>query len=373
MITRTVFLVILCLGVSHSAAFAQTTGCNDSAIMSLMGKWTALHGPRPPKQLVTNEQYLQIANRTDAAHAWLLEAYPELVGMYAGRWGRAGVRPAAVAPGLLQYTYRAVPSPYFCSPNAAPDSVLGKRGAPFKPVYLVDAIETRLEVHFNHFGDPDFDFLRQEREMTVDRRQVFHRLRPAGAWKGYELYVTRPNLAEKDGLVLLTRKGMLPYRPITRKQYLDYMIATLQRQYDDTVAAAKGVLQNPDTSRVPEFVEGAQRSLADAARIRDDTTARFQEELKKNAADKTLDSPAIVAGIRKIRFIDDLDVFTTEEKGGQALVTVNPDYFRKDLPPYVPQFIVVHWFLQSGVASANFRKLLEANLPIEKLQAMIDR
>ncbi len=66
-------------------------------------------------------------------------------------------------------------------------------------------------------------------------------------------------------------------------------------------------------------------------------------------------------------------VFTTEEKGGQALVTVNTDYCRKDLPPYVPQFIVVHWFLQPGVASANFIKLLEADIPIEKLQAMVDK
>ena len=79
--------------------------------------------------------------------------------------------------------------------------------------------------------------------------------------------------------------------------------------------------------------------------MRDERTAPYQEELKKNAADKTLDSPAIVEG-------EGPDIFTTEEKGGQALVTVNPDYFRKDLPPYVPQFMVVHWQLQPGVAAS---------------------
>ena len=54
-------------------------------------------------------------------------------------------------------------------------------------------------------------------------------------------------------------------------------------------------------------------------------------------------------------------------------MTVNPDYFRKDLPAYVPQVIVVHWQLQEGVASRHFGKLVEANLPIEKFLAMIDR
>jgi hypothetical protein len=211
--------------------------------------------------------------------------------------------------------------------------------------------------------------------MTVGGLQVFHRLRPAGTWKGYDLYVTRANLPEPDGLVMLTRKGMLPYRPVTRKQYLDHMLASAQRVYDGTIAEARKILQNPDASRVPEFVEGAQRALADAAKLKDEMSAPFQEALKKHAADGTLGSPAIVAGIEKVRFLDEPEpeIFTTEEKEGQALVTVNPDYFRKDLPPYVPQFIVVHWFLYPGVAAANFRKLLDANFPIEKLQAMIDR
>jgi hypothetical protein len=36
-------------------------------------------------------------------------------------------------------------------------------------------------------------------------------------------------------------------------------------------------------------------------------------------------------------------VFTTEKENGVTLVTENPDYFRKDLPKYVPQFFVLHW------------------------------
>jgi hypothetical protein len=341
MIKRTVLSVVLSLAVSPSALFAQTTVCNDSAIMALRGKWTAPHhAPRPSPQEVTNEQYLQAAKRADAIHPLLLEAYPELVGMQEGRWWHSVRGPSFFVTQLLAYNYIGGLSQYFCAPNASPGSILGKLGAPSKPVYVPEAAETNLIVHFNNFGDPDYGFLRQIQGLTVNGLQVFHRLRPAGTWKGYELYATK---FEMDGLVLLTRKGMLPYRPVTRKQYLEYMIATIQRNY------------------------------ADAASLRDELTARYREELKKNAADKTLDSPAIVAGIGKIRFSEDPDIFTTEEKDGQALVTVNPDYVRKDLPPYMPQFMVVHWQWQVGVASSYFRKMVETNLPIEKFQAMIDR
>jgi len=366
---RTVLLVVLCLASCALPAFAQAPSCNDAAIMSLRGQWIADSAPRPSPKEVTNDQYLQIAMRADAVHPLLLEAYPELVGMREGRWWHSGGGPSGVAQGLLAYNYIGALSQYFCAPNASPDSILGRLGAPARPVYVDRAAETNLIVHFNHFGDSGF--LTALTDITVDGLPVFQRSRPTGVWKDHERYVRESSLAG-DGLVLLTRKGMLPYRPVTRKQYLDHMVAAIQRQYDDTIAAAKAVLANPETSGVPEFAEGARQSIADAAIILA-PIARFQEELKRNAAAKTLDSPAIVAGIGKMNFSEDHDIFATEETGGQALVTMNPDYIRRDLPPYVPQFIVVHWQLQTGVASAHFGKMVEVNLPIEKLQAMIDR
>ncbi|MBP7610520.1 MAG: hypothetical protein KA760_13550 [Steroidobacteraceae bacterium] len=366
---RTILLLALCLGSCNFAAVAQTPACNDAAIMSLKGTWKAFHGTRPSTQLVSQEQYLQVTKRSQAAHALLLEAYPELAGMQEGRWADTRVGPSSFAARLLAYGYDALLTPYFCAPDASPDSVLGKLGAPGKPVYVAQSTDTRLEVLFNNFGDLELDLLRQERGMTVDGLQVFDVLRPTGNWKGHDLYVTRPNLFEKDGLVLLTRKGQLPYRPVTRQQYIEYLVTRLQHQYDDTVVAANSILQNPDTAHVPEFVEGAKQSIADAARIRDEPTARCQEALKKNAADNTLRVPAVV----EVGSESACGVFTSEESGGQALVTVNPDYFRKDLPPYVPQFIVIHWFVQPGVASGHFRQQVEANLPIEKFQAMIDQ
>ena len=377
MIKCTVLLIVLCLGIFRSAALAQTTVCNDSAIMALKGKWIASHGLRPSGEL-SNEQYRQITNRIDAVHPLLLEAYPEPIGMGKGVWSRVGSPSVGLerTTGPYAYTYVARLYEYFCAPNASPDSILGKAGAPFKPVYAGDSTNASLRVHFNHFGG--FSFLMELAGMTVNGFQVFHRLRrPAAAWKGYDVY--RESSDQTEGMVMLTRKGMLPYRPITRKQYLEYMIARMRQLFDDTVAGVKETERKlaaanlPKTPEMEEMLKETKQQVANTAKFRDDTTAVFQQELKKNAAGNTLDSPAVVAGISKTRFIDDLDIFTTEEKGGQALVTVNPDYFRKDLPPYVPQFIVVHWSWNVNVATSYFRKMLETNLAIEKLQAIIDR
>ncbi len=281
--------------------------------------------------------------------------------MQAGRqWRVYGGSPIT---GLLAYSYRGGLSEFFCAPNAEPGSILGKLGAPSKPVYVAESEQTNLQVYFNNVGS----LVEPLPEVTVGGRQVFHRPRSTGTWKGYDRYVTESGPMVSQ--VLLTRKGMALFRPVTRKQYLDYMIATFRSRYDETLASANAILKNPDASRVPEFVEGARRSIADAARVRDEMSAPFREALKKHAADGTLDSPAIVAGMTPLSE----EIFTTEEQGGQTLATVNPEYFRKDLPPYVPQVIVVFWRSLSGVASEHFRKLVEANFPIEKLQGMIDK
>jgi hypothetical protein len=357
-VTRAGILVlVLSCAVARPTLFAQKPVCDDAAVMALRGKWIADSPPRP--QNITVEQYQQAAKRTDAAHLLLLEAYPELVGMREGRWWRTvGGSALDGAPGLLSYYYIGGLSQYFCAPNASPDSILGKLGAPSRPVYVARAAETNLMVHFNQLAG----FLTGRAGMIIGGLRVFERPRAAGTWKGYDLYVREQNLAG-DGMVVVVRKGMLPYRPVTRKQYLEYMIASVERIFDDMVAAEKQALKDPNLSA---FRAEAEQRLADLLKLRNERAVRYRAELKQHAADKTLDVPAIVEG-------EGPDTFSTEEKGGKALVTVNPDYFRKDLPAYVPQVIVVHWQLQEGVASRHFGKLVEANLPIEKFLAMIDR
>jgi hypothetical protein len=57
------------------------------------------------------------------------------------------------------------------------------------------------------------------------------------------------------------------------------------------------------------------------------------------------------------------------------IVTDNPNYFRRDLPKYVPQVFILEWSWSDGKlkCSKDFRNAVEQNFPVEQLQAMIDK
>ena len=101
----------------------------------------------------------------------------------------------------------------------------------------------------------------------------------------------------------------------------------------------------------------------------------YQDELEATTKAGLLDSPAILFG-DIMPVLTQYPIFTTKTAGGKMLVTENPAYIRKDLPKYIPQFIV--YGLNNGPVyyidqSLNPYKLIDDNFPIEKLQAMIDK
>ena len=97
----------------------------------------------------------------------------------------------------------------------------------------------------------------------------------------------------------------------------------------------------------------------------------YRDELEKTTNEGLLDSPAI---IRVFHSPDaQLPIFYNESEGGQMLVTENPKYLKKDLPKYVPQFMVLYWSGAFPPPHSKMAALMLANFPIEKLQAMIDK
>ena len=88
-----------------------------------------------------------------------------------------------------------------------------------------------------------------------------------------------------------------------------------------------------------------------------------------------MDSAAIVKDIVNTSFFESTDIFIPEEKGGKVLLMINPAYFKKDLPKYIPQFMIAR--IQGGesgmISERYFSKMIKENFPFEKLQAMIDK
>ena len=98
---------------------------------------------------------------------------------------------------------------------------------------------------------------------------------------------------------------------------------------------------------------------------------KFQDEFEKTKKDGLLDAPAVVG--TDVLLMNEGPIFLPESQGGIVLTTDNPNYFRKDLPAYIPQLFVLSWMWGTKKWEADFRKTIEEKFPVEKLREMIDK
>jgi hypothetical protein len=205
-------------------------------------------------------------------------------------------------------------------------------------------------------------------EWTIEGRPIKFKMATMGKWKGFELLSSESGAnAALSGsrYVLITRPGMSPYIPVTRKQYLDRAIPFVTKTYDQYIANAEKM---DDKTTGDEYKKGFMKD-------KETILKKYQDALEESTKKKLLDVPAIVFG-PGMELIS--PIFSTEVEDGRMLVTENPNYFRKDLPKYVPQFFILEWSGKDSKKmgenwSYNFRKLIEENFPVDKLQAMIDK
>jgi hypothetical protein len=126
----------------------------------------------------------------------------------------------------------------------------------------------------------------------------------------------------------------------------------------------------PAQFRAPK--EDIDRQEDNNERLKNDALKKLSVELDKTTKNGLLDSPAIIR-IDPL-FTVDGPIFLPEKDGGCLLATENPNYWRKDLPKYVPQFFMVELNWSSNLGwSKNFKNIIEEYFPIEQLKAMIDK
>ena len=199
---------------------------------------------------------------------------------------------------------------------------------------------------------------------TIDGRPIKRKMPVIGKWKGYDIMATNGGhyaSQNNEYYILISRNDMLPYTPVTRKQYLDRAIAYATKFYDKMIASYEKI---PDKT---EREEAKNKNL----KMKNDAVNKLQHELEKTTRDGLLSTPAIVGTDPLV--MNEGPIFLPEKDGGIMLATENPNYFRKDLPAYVPQVFVLSWSWGTKKWETDFRKAIEENFPIEKLQAMIDK
>lgn len=206
-------------------------------------------------------------------------------------------------------------------------------------------------------------------EWTIAGRPVKIKSPAAGKLMGYDIMTSEggPSVLPltTTRMIMITRRGMLPYIPVTRKQYFDKTIPFVTKYYDDNIAYTD---QITDKAYDQTDKEDSKKALA---KLKNDALKRLKDELENTTKAGLLNAPAIVRYDPLLQ--TEGPVFTTEEEGGNMLVTENPDYFRKDLPNHVPQIFIISWSWNNKPYGMRFKTTIEENFPIEKLQAMIDK
>ena len=253
---------------------------------------------------------------------------------------------------VYRYLYRFDLYPWNCK---GPDEIMN--GYPVKEGFTQLSIDANLATILpGNFLDGN--------EWTTDGRPIKKKLPVLEKWKGYDMCTSQGGAyvpLVHDRFVLITRPGELPYVPVTRQQFFDRAIRYVTRYWDEAIASTNVF---SDKTQVEELKK-------DNAKAKKDALQRLLDELDKTTKQGLLNSPAIICGYDITMTTG--PVFSTEEDGGNMLVTENPNYFRKNLPVYVPQFFVLTWSWDDDGWALKFRKEVEQNFPIEKLQSMIDK
>jgi hypothetical protein len=345
--------------------------CNDEILKNVRGEW--IHWGDPWYAKISKQHELEIRKRVETIHQFVFTLTPTLPGMDVA-WGihsadydfaqqaktehfQDGHSRVNFFNGipLVQYTYGVGFFEYSCGKYG--DNNFMRKGHPREDgASLSVAVNTLNKFLLRDYGGTE--------AMQIDGRNIKMMPNEIGTWKGYTMYDTDYS----DFSILLHRDGMLPYIPVTRKQYLELAISYFNKFYDNSI---KGY----DDPAIAAFIDKKQKeeNIKIQQKLRNDVLKYYQDELAATTKVGLLDSPAIVLGF--LNSLTNYPIFTTDAKAGNMLVTENPKYFQKDLPKHIPQLFIfsmskMRWWFTPKIDPIT---VLEENFPIEKLQAMIDK
>lgn len=404
--------IILLLLILHISSRCQTNvpvgdPCTDVIAQNAKGEWKKWS----EKFSYGNQaQKLEANNRIDIIHNILLKMYPNPVGVVV-RFSRGDAK--AYFGSTRKYSRNQDDALSFDYVNTLPITWVSYF-ANFSPHYCAGSLGTArtfvsgwtnensdgIGLNINDLGtlaDPPSP----DDEWSINGLPVKKLIQVMPEkWKNYKLYGDARSLVRQ---VLIHRAGVLPYIPVTRKQYLDRCIefttqlhnkiiedirhmpvrspeeqekekkAKLDKFQKQFANDEKKIKANVDfyLSQYKTDEQVRDERIAKAKEIKDRELKVFTDELEKTTREGLLNSPAIILAM----YYTIPAVFETDPQKGFMLITENPDYIRRDLPGYIPQFMVLQWRWNPDGYPAHKpqEKLFLEEFPIDKLQAMIDK
>ena len=368
-----IFFTLLITEVSGQDA------CNEQIVLDTKGTWKKTNDANMKAGTLT-----QVTGRIDKMQKFLQSAYTEPRGTEA-RWYRTMINNPLIENGPTPYQLNALFFEYYCNANT-------------KTKLLGQETGTWFYVWANHFNW----FAERVQYFTIKQQPVFLLTPRIGELNGYTLYKgihhENSNTGKKySHAVLITRDGQMPYVAVTKKEYLQAFLKFNEKKLPEELASIEKnmLVKTPEQEEANKlaqlekidktggqnkqrakdnFLKGYVTDRERKDKWLSDTKIRYEKEMKvaqdliTNSREEDLQQPAIVKGVDMLSFHG----FSTDEKGGQQVVRLNPEYFNNKLPKHVPQFLVVYWRWTYQKPGEVFKDQLEQNLDFSALKNMID-
>ena len=306
-----VFLSLLCFLYFNtwSQQFVKTTTpCNNELLKKTAGRWIKTGEAYHAK--ISQQQQKEIQNRLNAFHQLMFNLYPSPVAFDAIPSFCTDDKELN-GDATVYYSYTG----FFCAYTCGRETYEMMRGYPRES-------GTEMSIHVNFLENIFLHSITDKpliETMRIDGRPIKSMPVLVGKWKGYDVYVPETGSGEK--IVLLHRLGVLPYIPVTRKQYLEKCLVFLPKFFAPDPNGLKNVeLWGGDKKAYEEQLKKMEK-------IKDDVLKYYQAELRATTSTGLLDSPAIISGgMADIGTSN--PIFTTQASGGRMLVTVAPSYIK---------------------------------------------
>ncbi len=355
--------------------------CNDEIRMAVKGKWTKVADDIVgPGKTFSASQYEQLKIRLDKIAGLFKDAYPEPRGMEA-KWYRSIGGNTSINNGLIPYQFNSLYKSWYCNQNLHKLMLASETGT-WAYVFVND-------LHW---------FIEQVVDLKINEATAWYLPVKTGEWNGLTLYDAGSSTYKQHRAVLITHNYKPLFTPVTRLQYLQAIKQKWEdekkseialndkmkiRSEEEQLAEKQKLMDGYVISFKPERKEKAKENFLKNYKTDQQRKAEDLQNKEKRYADKIysigdvkngfskneLEEPAIIDPFQTFK------EFTTEEKGGRRMVFINTDYFNLQLPRYVPQLMVLYWRTESNnnTPSQFFKQTFEANFPVEKLKAMLDK
>ena len=369
-------LIALVLVVLPTYSWAQT--CTDQAAQTTKGKW------RPTE----SKTYIEKGAKGTAALAptliakanqfrtFMEAAYPNPIGCDVRSYASLSEFPNIDFPIGAGYTFEMSLIEYYCDKGTKkiqPNEYTGSSGAEM----FANTFELFLDASGTGNGEGKFN-INNGSETTI-----FMLPRSAGTIKGQKVYTINNGKA-----VLYTHDGKLPFKMITREQFLhallkkikaaaptvnnemDEMEAYLLQQIKDADKNYTGELRDQMKAELQRGLEEIRKQKQAVGSTSEEFTSEEAMEIEnylKTHSKEDLQKPA------SVRVTEVFRGFFTEEEEGNFLVIKDNTYMKKTLPAQAAQMILIRWNSNGNTVSNDFLKKFETSFPFDKIQALTDK